>query len=75
MNDEDRVAAKLKGFNILVKFVDGEEMLLKVSFVNDPDKAEWFEDVEKFLNGNKDQSFPLSGVAFRRETIKYVDEI
>ena len=49
MTDEDRVAAKLKGYNCLVKFKDGEELFLKVSSLNgdDEDDAYWFESSEK----------------------------
>lgn len=74
MTDEDRIAAKLKGYNCLVKFKDGEELLLKVTSLNgdDEDDAYWFESSEKILNDiYKDDVFDIPGFAVSKSTIKY----
>ena len=54
MTDEDRTAAKLKGFNCLIKFKDGEELLVKVDSLNgtEEEASEWLMDIEKFINGS-----------------------
>jgi len=77
MTEEDRTAAKLKGYNTYIKFTDGEVIYIKVSNWNDEDsRAEFFEDVEKFLNSNdSDDIFPVSELALRKEHIKYVTSI
>jgi hypothetical protein len=77
MTDEDRTASKLKGYNCLIKFKDGEELLVKVSEFEgtDDDISEWFSDVERFINGEKDTFFPLSGFAVEHGCIKYVKKL
>ena len=78
MTDEDKTAAKLKGYACLLKFKDGEEMLLKVHDVldgNEEESSEWFEEAENFINNTEQgihRYFPLHGVAISRESIKYV---
>jgi len=75
---EDRTAAKLKGHNCLIKFIDGEELTFKVEELDsrDPIDAEfWFKDVEKFINGCDEgtvEYFPLVDLAVRKDMIKYV---
>lgn len=76
MTDEDRTAAKLKGFNCFIKFKDGEELLLNVADLAGPDEddiSNWFCDVEKFIRGSDDvEYFPAYGIAVDRTSIKYV---
>lgn len=73
MTDEDCIAAKLKGYNVLVKFIDGEELFLNIKEVGEsPDvEHEWFEDTERFIN-NIDEYFPAARIALTRTTVKYV---
>jgi len=77
MNSEDRVAAKLKGLNCLIKFNDGEELLLKIADLNNDDlSVEWLMDMEKFINGSDDVDYcPIPGCAILRGSIKYVMQI
>lgn len=80
MTDEDIVAAKLKGYNCLLKFKDGEELLLKVDDIVNSAEREMtlFEDVERFINGSDEyhiEYFPLNGVSITRDSIKYVRKI
>lgn len=78
MTDEDRTAAKLRGFNCLVKFKDGEELLIKVdSLDGDHDEAnEWFMDIENFINGSDSIEYcPIPGLAVARDTIKYAKQL
>lgn len=75
MTEEDRTSAKLKGYNCLVKFKDGEALLLKVPDLNnEEDTSCWFTDVEQFLNGTQDV-FPAGSIALVRDTIKYIKQI
>jgi len=81
MIDEDLTAAKLKGYNCLVKFKDGEVLLLKSGTLESGDEADiedWFRDVEKFINGCGEdvvEYFPIGGISITRDTIKYVRKI
>lgn len=80
MKDEDLTAAKLKGYNCLIKFKDGEELLIKVDQVGpgDEDEIQWFYDAEKFLNGYDEdvvEYFPSTGIAITRDSIKYIRKI
>jgi len=81
MTDEDFTAAKLKGYNCLIKFKDGEELTLTADYTLVGDEGDWFENAERFLNsivdeeGDSDTLFPMPGFAFCRETIKYVRKI
>ncbi len=75
MTDMDCTAAKLKGYNILLKFKDGEELLLGIEFFNEEDESEWFEDVEKFISGHLEVVFPVNNMAISRDTVKYVKKI
>lgn len=78
MTDEDATAAKLKGYNCLVKFKDGEELFLKVDDLDNNDEDEmsdWFIDVEQFLNGTGGEVFPIVGMALSRDAIKYIRKI
>jgi hypothetical protein len=74
MTDEDRTAAKLRGFNCLIKFKDGEELLLKVAALDEEDTSDWFVDAERYLN-SQDDVFPVYGISLARDTIKYIKEI
>ncbi len=77
-NIEDYTAAKLKGHNCVIKFLDGEILFLRVNEIaNGPegdDSLEWFADVENFLNGTN-QNFPLAGISIARTSVKYVKHI
>jgi hypothetical protein len=81
MTDEDLVAAKLKGYNCLIKFKDGEELFIKSADVTDgttDSELEWFQDVEKYINEQDKEDlpyFPLQGIAVARNSIKYVKKI
>lgn len=78
MTDEDKTAAKLKGYACLLKFKDGEELLLKVPDVldgNEEESSVWFEEAENFINNTEPELykyFPLHGIAVSRESIKYI---
>jgi len=77
MTDEDFTAARLKGYNCLVKFKDGEELLLKIaSFTDDEEEACWFASSEKILNDIfKEDVFDIPGLAVSKNTIKYIIKI
>jgi hypothetical protein len=76
MTDEDLTAAKLKGKNCLIKFKDGEELLIKIDYGDEDNESEWFMDMEKFINSSDDQDYcPLPGFSMTRGTIKYVRKI
>lgn len=78
MTDEDCTAAKLKGYNCLIKFKDGEELVVRTKNLNgnDDEVAQWLMDVEKFINGCTDvEYFPIAGFAMSRESIKYIRKI
>jgi len=82
MTNEDLVAAKLKGYTCLIKFKDGEELLIKVTDVASPTtpdhESDWFQDAEKFINGCDEgtiEYFPVPGMAVTRDSIKYIKKI
>jgi hypothetical protein len=75
LTDEDLTAAKLKGYNCIVKFHDGEEMLIKSEKMNDEDPSDWFCEVEDYINGKDDSYFPDPGIAIDRKAIKYVKQL
>ncbi len=78
MTDEDMTAAKLKGYNCLVKFKDGEELLLKISELDgsSDDISDWFSDAEKYLNSSDEvEYFPVYNVAVASGVIKYIKKI
>lgn len=76
MTSEDTLAAKLKGYNCIIKFKDGEDLLVKVPDIDDADAgSQWFLDVEKFINKVDEEIidyFPLAGISISRDSIKYV---
>jgi hypothetical protein len=76
VTSEDKVAARLKGVNCLIKFLDGEELLINVEDIEAGEDAslEWFVDVEKFLNGEQEY-FPHQDLAIAHNTVKYVKKI
>ncbi len=79
MTDEDKTVAKLQGKNCLIKFNDGEELILCVPDLDCGDNAasEWLMDMEKFINSNdNDKDYcPLSDFSMTRGSIKYVMKI
>jgi len=78
MTDEDMTAAKLKGLNCLIKFKDGEELLIHVKELDQDEYtvAEWFADMEKFINGDESSKYcPLAEFSMTRDSIKYVRKI
>lgn len=76
MIGEDRAAAKLKGYSCLVKFIDGEELYLKVDMqdMTDEDTDEWFMTAERVINSADSdlEYFPIQGIAMSRKSIKYI---
>jgi len=78
MFGEDRAAAKLKGYSCLVKFIDGEELYLKIDMSNmtEDDADDWFMTAERILNatdsGFSVEYFPIQGIAMSRKSIKYI---
>ena len=77
MTEEDILAAKLKGYNVLIKFKDGEELLIIVDTVNssNDDSMDWFMDAETFINGEPGVNFPYSKIAVCKDSIKYVKKL
>lgn len=78
MTDEDRTAAKLRGFNCLVKFRDGEELLLKIDSLDasDEEAASWLMDIENYINGRDLIDYcPIPGLAVAHNTIKYARQL
>jgi hypothetical protein len=80
MTDEDLVAAKLKGYTCLIKFKDGEELLIKAyrTSATANEEIAFFEDAEKFINGcdeNVVEYFPIPGLSVTRDSIKYIKAI
>jgi hypothetical protein len=67
VTNEDRVAAKLKGYNCFIKSNDGEVLLLEIQDLDDY----WFHSVDGVMSGD-DNTFPAPGISIRRESIKYV---
>ena len=79
MTDEDRTAARLKGYNCLIKFKDGEELYIEVDGLleDNEDNTQLFIDIERFLNAtlSEDTYFPLANIAIAANTVKYVRKI
>lgn len=81
MTGEDKTAAKLQGYNCLVKFRDGEELLLIIPHIDGGDEEEtsdWFKTAEDFINGDNTETteyFPLHSIAVSRDSIKYILKI
>lgn len=76
-SEDDRTAAKLKGFNCYIKFIDGEVVYLNVSEMNDDEKSvQWLGDMEDRLNEREFKSyFPTKTIAINRAHVKYVRKI
>ncbi len=74
MTDEDRTAARLKGFNVVIKFVDGEELFVDIPFLDtDDEKEEWITQIERFLNvTNSPTGTDIPGIAINRQIVKYI---
>lgn len=80
MTEEDITAAKLRGYNCLIKFKDGEVLYLTIDKLKgDEDQvSEWLLEVERYINANHHhpfEYFPAEGVAMTRDTIKYIRAI
>jgi hypothetical protein len=77
MTDEDRTAAKLRGYSCIVKFRDGEELLLKVDEVDKggDTSVDWFMEAERFINRKDDnpfEFFPTAEIALAHNSVKYI---
>ena len=78
MDTEDITAAKLKGYNIMVKFIDGETVFLRVTAVEDLPISEAFDEFFERMNNflyKKESYFPAYCMSVNRDTIKYVKKI
>lgn len=77
MTDEDRTAARLKGHNCLIKFKDGEELLLYIDELEYEDTSyEWFLQMDKFLNSPPTGDYiPIAELSIAKDSIKYVRKI
>lgn len=78
MTTEDLLAEKLKGNNCLIKFIDGEELFIRVEAIarSEESSAEWFSETEIFLNGTPPESiFSEPDIALSRNLIKYIIKI
>ncbi len=69
LTPEDMVAYRLRGFSLLVKCKDGEEILVKLD--EDADIDALFVDVDNYLNGTSPY-LPFMGLSVSRDCIKYV---
>lgn len=69
MTEEDRTAEKLKGHNWMIKFLDGEELYLKVDG-NDDDQHDWAMSAGEFMAG--ESTFPSSDFIPNRDHVKYI---
>jgi hypothetical protein len=77
MTDEDKTAAKLKGYSCIVKFRDGEELLLKVDEIDKggATSVDWFMEAERFINRRDDSTvefFPTADIALANNSVKYI---
>lgn len=81
MTEEDKLAAKLRGMNCIIKFTDGEELpfFIKDLEISDSRSNECMAAIEKFINGNladpDTEYFPSTSIAIRHDKIKYVIKI
>lgn len=77
MTETDHTVLRLKGYNCLIKFIDGEELYLKVDDLNDEQQiASWLDDVEISINRlSPDAKLPFSRIAIRFDSIKYIQII
>ena len=73
LTDEDITIAKLKGYTCLLKFKDGEELLLKIDLGDN--SAVWFCDAEDSININSISPFPYPDIAVDKTLIKYIIKI
>lgn len=72
---EDYTAAKLKGHDAFIKFIDGEVLFITVGRFDDEDGSQdWFVDIENFLNGHE-QNLCIADIAISRSTIKYIKRL
>ena len=74
MLDEDKTAAKLRGYNCIIKFKDGEELLIKIPELNNENEvAGWFSDAEEFINNpTANEFFQMPNIALKSDTVKYI---
>jgi hypothetical protein len=75
MTSEDILVAKLKGYNVLVKFKDGEELLLSINELSLTEV--WFTMTEHFINSTAGDDydtpdFSAPNIAVSRDSIKYI---
>jgi hypothetical protein len=74
MTDEDRTAEKLRGYNVVIKFKDGEEIFVDVPDVDNND-INWFEEVDNFMHDKDSKYFPAVDISIAKDTIKYIRKI
>lgn len=77
MTEEDRTAARLKGYNCLIKFKDGEELLLSIDDIDDEELSyEWFLQMDRFINSPPTGDYiPIAELSIAKDTIKYVKKL
>lgn len=78
MDTEDITAAKLKGYNIMVKFIDGETVFLRITAVEGLPISEAFDEFFELMNNflyKNESYFPALYMSVNRDTIKYVKKI
>lgn len=75
MSEEDKTVAKLKGYNCIIKFTDGEELYLTINDL-EYEEAGWFVDTDRFINSTDDNGVSrIPGLAVNRKCIKYIKKI
>jgi hypothetical protein len=72
MNTEDITAEKLKGNNVLIKFVDGETLFVKIDELEGSEHTQWtwINSANRYLKGEGYQ--PFNELIMRPELIKYI---
>lgn len=71
--NEDCTAAKLAGYNCLIKFKDSKSLFLKGPFRSEDDESDWHEMAEQFINGPEyGETFPYGTIALDRSAVKYI---
>lgn len=74
MNDnQDITAAKLRGCNIMIRFIDGEALFVKLD-EDDNDFDDFFIACDEFLK-NDGKYFPLPSISVQASSIKYIKKI
>jgi hypothetical protein len=76
MSLEDGTAARLKGMNCLIKFLDGEEVYTHVGDLDDDDyESSWLCDIERFLNDDEFKTCEIAGIALSKVHVKYIRKL